>query len=235
MRASVSIKRILFTNVAGFLIYTDNSVIIADTGHKGMNGRILQALESIGRKAEDLQLIILTHCHYDHAGGAAALKKLTGARVAVHEQEADNLRKGKTTIPDGTRWKGKLIAWSGRKLAKKVQKIDPLEPDIIVGERMDLSEFGIPAYILHTPGHTAGSLSVILENGTAIVGDNFLGFPGKEHYPPFADLKNEVLESWKKLISAGSKELLPAHGTTIDIEEIIEELPAAIRKYGSYT
>lgn len=233
MQAPVSIKRILFTHVAGFLIYTDNSVVIVDTGHKGMNDRIIQALDSIGRTADDLQLIILTHCHYDHAGGASALKKLTGAPVAVHEMEADGLRQGRTTIPDGTRWKGKLIAWLGRRFAKRVQKIDPLEPDIIIGERMDLAAFGIPAYILHTPGHTAGSQSIILENGTAIVGDNFLGFPGKEHYPPFADLKNDVLESWKKLISTGSKELFPAHGTTIDIDEIIEELPAAIRKYGT--
>ena len=233
MQASVSIKRILFNNVAGFLLSTDNALVMVDTGHKGMNSRILRALEELGRSPEDLQLIILTHCHYDHAGGAAALKKITGAKLAVHELEAENLRKGRTTIPDGTRWKGKLIACLGRSFVKRVQKIEALEPDIIVGERMDLSEYGIPGYIMHTPGHTEGSQSIILENGTAIVGDNFLGFPGKEHYPPFADLKNAVLESWRKLIDTGAKELLPAHGITIDIEEIIQELPSAIRKYGS--
>ncbi len=231
MKVPLSIKKILFRNVAGYLVYTDNAMVLVDTGYKGMNDEILHSIEGLGRKPEDLKLIILTHSHYDHAGGAAALKKLTGTPVVVQELEADMLRKGRTTIPKGTRWKGKLMAFTASIIARRVMKIEALEPDIIVRERLDLAEYGIPGYILHTPGHTAGSQSVILENGLSIVGDNCLGFPGKEHYPPFADLKEDVFESWRKLIYANSKELLPAHGTNIDIEEIMKEFPDALMKY----
>ena len=188
----IGIKRIVFANVSAYLVYSDKVAMMVDTGHKGMCKRILKALEEAGHTSEALKLIVLTHSHYDHAGGAAELKKLTGARVLIHQSEAENLNIGRTSIPNGTRWKGKFIAWTGRRFAKKVIRISPLEPDILVGEKLGLSEYGIPGYVLHTPGHTSGSLSVILENGAAFVGDTMLGIDGKEHFPPFADDQSGV-------------------------------------------
>ncbi|MBT3245076.1 MAG: MBL fold metallo-hydrolase [Bacteroidetes bacterium] len=232
MKDKIGIKRIVLANVSGFLVYTDSVAMMVDTGHKGMCDRILKALIEVGHSPETLQLIVLTHSHYDHAGGAAELKQLSGARVLIHASEADQLRQGRTTIPDGTRWKGKLIAWTGRRFAKKVTRLNSLEADIFVDEKLDLNGYGIPGYILHTPGHTSGSLSVILENGSAIVGDNMLGITGKEHYPPFADDQNEVLKSWQKLIETGSQVFYPGHGAEVKIGEIVKELPGAVKKYG---
>ena len=103
--------------------------------------------------------------------------------------------------------------------------------DIIVKDRLDLKDYGIPGYVLHTPGHSKGSMSVVLDNNTAIVGDNFLGFSGDDHFPPLADDRNAVLSSWQKLIESGCEELLPAHGSSIKIGEIIKELPAAKLRY----
>jgi len=230
---NIGIKRIVFANVSGYLVYTDKVAMMVDTGHKGMSDSILRAIEEVGHSAETLQVIILTHSHYDHAGGAAELKELTGTKLLIHQSEADNLGAGKTTIPDGTRWKGKLIAWIGRRFARKVMRINPVVPDILVGEKLELGGYGIPGYILHTPGHTCGSQSVILENGIAIVGDTMLGIPGKEHFPPFADDQKAVLDSWQKLIETGSKKFYPGHGSEITIEEIVSELPEAVKKYGA--
>ncbi len=232
MKDKVGIKRIVFANVSGFLVYTDKVAMMVDAGHKGMCDHILKALAEVGHSSESLQLIILTHSHYDHAGGAAEIKQLSGASVLIHESEAENLRKGRTSIPDGTRWKGKFIAWTGRRFAKIIMRLSPLEPDILVGEKLDLSGYGIPGYILHTPGHTSGSLSVILENGAALVGDNMLGIAGKEHFPPFADDQDEVLKSWKKLIETGSQVFYPGHGSEVRVEEIKKEMPGAEEKYG---
>ncbi len=225
------IKRVVFSNVSGFLVYTDSVAMMVDTGHKGMTDHILASLQEVGHSLESLKLIVVSHSHYDHAGGVAELVKISNASLIVHENEAAHLRKGYTSIPDGTRWKGKLLAWLGRNFAKRIQRIDCAEPDVLVKESLDLTDYGIPGYILHTPGHTGGSVSVILENGVAIVGDNMLGISGKEHYPPFAENKNQVLESWKKLIDTGSKVFYPAHGGEVSVEEIINELPQAIKKY----
>ena len=74
MKDKIGIKRIFFANVSGFLVYTDSVAMMVDTGHKGMSEPILRALEDVGHSVETLQVIILTHSHYDHAGGAAELK-----------------------------------------------------------------------------------------------------------------------------------------------------------------
>ena len=227
----LGIKRVVFSNVSGFLVYTESVAMMVDTGYKGMSNKVLTTLEETGHSLESLKLIVLSHSHYDHAGSTAELKKISDASLIVHENIASNLQKGRSSLTDGNMWKGKLMAWVARYFSKRIQKIDCVEPDILVKERLDLSDYGIPGYILHTPGHTSGSVSVILDNGVAIVGDNMLGIQGKEHYPPFADNKNHVLESWVKLIDSGSKVFYPAHGEEIPVEEIINELPEAILKY----
>jgi glyoxylase-like metal-dependent hydrolase (beta-lactamase superfamily II) len=96
---------------------------------------------------------------------------------------------------------------------------------------MDLSGYGIPGKVIHTPGHTAGSVSIILDNGHAIVGDNVLGISIKKHFPPFANDRRGVIESWEKYIKNGVLVVYPAHGVRVPIEALIEELPFARRKY----
>jgi hypothetical protein len=64
------------------------------------------------------------------------------------------------------------------------------------------------------------------------VGDNVLGLSFKTHYPPFADDRRGVLESWQLYIDRGMKTLLPAHGGRVKIEALANQLPGAKKKYG---
>lgn len=232
MHPSIVIRKLLFRNVAAYLVHSDNAVVLVDTGYEGMEQRVIDALAEEGFAPGDLSLIILTHVHYDHAGGAAALAELTGAKIVVHSEEAETLRQGITKIPGGTRWKGRLLSWIGRIFLPRVMKLPPADAAILLDDRLDLSEWGIPGYLIHTPGHTAGSLSLVLENGKAVVGDNMLGFVNK-HYPPFAEDRDAVLDSWQKLLDTGSVDFLPAHGNMIKRKSIEDELPGAIRRYAS--
>jgi glyoxylase-like metal-dependent hydrolase (beta-lactamase superfamily II) len=228
----VKIKRVKFANVSGFLVYNNDAVIMVDTGHAGTTQKFVDAIGEIQKKPQDIQLIILTHTHFDHAGGAKKIKALTGAPLAVHVAEADFLRQGRTPFPAGTRWKGKLLIALSKVFARKLAVYPAVEPDLLVEDALSLHAYGIPGRIVHTPGHTCGSLSVLLESGEAIVGDNVLGISPKTYYPPFADDRAGVLLCWETYISSGVKTLLPAHGGRVQIDALVRELPLACKRYG---
>ncbi len=60
----------------------------------------------------------------------------------------------------------------------------------------DLKEFGFPGKVIHTPGHTFGSMVVLMEGGELIGGDTFFGLENKQHFPPFAEDPQALLKSW---------------------------------------
>jgi len=74
-----------------------------------------------------------------------------------------------------------------------------------------LRDFGIPGKILHTPGHTQGSISLLLDDGSAFVGDvamNYFRLLGLKKRPLVAENYEAVFKSWEKLLSAGDFRLL---------------------------
>ncbi len=227
----VKIKTVTCANVKSYLLYNHDTVVMVDTGHKNTTRSLLTGLAEISKQPADVDLIILTHTHFDHAGGAKEIRELTGAPLAVHKEEAGFLKRGKTPFPRGTRWKGKLMVLIGRIFARGMSKYPPVTPDILIEEELDLSAYGIPGKVVHTPGHTSGSVSVLLETGEALVGDNVLGLSFKTHYPPFANDKAGVLDTWQLYIDHGMKTLLPAHGGRVKIEALVSQLPGARKKY----
>jgi hydroxyacylglutathione hydrolase len=228
----VKIKRIRSGIVSAFLVYNHDAVILVDTGHNGATQNFIDAIGEIQKRPEDVNLIVLTHTHFDHAGGAKKIKALTGAPLVVHVSEAEFLRKGRTPFPAGTRWKGKLLIVLSKVFARRLATYPAVEPDLLVEDALSLHDYGIPGRIVHTPGHTCGSMSVLLESGEAIVGDNVLGISPKTHYPPFADDRAGVLKCWETYLSSGVKTLLPAHGSRVQIDALVRELPVARRRYG---
>ena len=228
----VKIKRLRSGIVSSFLVYNNDAVILVDTGHSGATQNFIDAIGEIQKCPGDVNLIVLTHTHFDHAGGAKRIRELTKAPLAVHRSEATFLRKGRTPVPDGTRWKGKVLAALGRTFGRRLTRYPAVEPDLLVDEELSLTDYGIPGSVVHTPGHTSGSLSVLLDSGEAIVGDNVLGISSKNHYPPFANDRQGVLNSWETYINSGVNTLLPAHGGRVKIEALISELPSAQKRYG---
>ena len=87
---------------------------------------------------------------------------------------------------------------------------------VVVGdEGLSLYEYGIKGKIIHTPGHSPGSISVLLDTGDALVGDlavNIPPFHFKPGPPIFIDDLQQIGESWKLLLDSGAKRIYPAHG-----------------------
>ena len=80
--------------VNAFLIDSDGLTLI-DTGFPSSPEKILEAVQAMGRDVTDIRHILVTHCHPDHAGGLAALKRQTGAHAYMHPADAEVLEVGK--------------------------------------------------------------------------------------------------------------------------------------------
>ena len=225
------VYRIGLVNVSAYVIYRPGEALLVDCGNSGSEDKILQMFDHLGLKPEMLKLLILTHSHFDHAGSAGRLKELTGCRVMIHQSESERLRKGYSPIPPGTRWKAKLLVATGRIFARRMMKFPGAEPDLLVRESFDLENFGFPGKVIHTPGHTHGSMVVLMEEGQLITGDTMFGVANKQHFPPFAEDLAALLKSWKKIRGMQVKTCYPAHGRHFSFESFLSQYDAAQRRY----
>jgi glyoxylase-like metal-dependent hydrolase (beta-lactamase superfamily II) len=135
--------------------------------------RIVKEIRALGRSPEEVRLIVLTHGHIDHAGSAAALKRLTHAPILMHRADLALVETHTLKIPPGrNRWVNG-IGWLMRRFGWVVP-LETFTPDICPEDGDSLDRFGMAARVIHTPGHTAGSITLLLEDGTAFVGDAIL-------------------------------------------------------------
>ncbi|MFA8434870.1 MAG: MBL fold metallo-hydrolase [Marinifilaceae bacterium] len=210
-----------------FLIINGANSILVDAGNKNKEDKVFEAMDRFLLPPESLRLIVITHTHFDHCGSLRRIQKRTGAKILVHSEEARYLRNGYSPIPKGTFFLSRWISYLGQKLFPGIAAFPKVKPDIIIQEKYDLEKFGLRAYILPTPGHTAGSCSLIIEDKYAIVGDTLFGMFPPSVYPPFANNQEEMIRSWKLLLDSGCRRFLPAHGSPISREELLEA-------YGKY-
>jgi len=195
-----------------FLVQSDAGVIAVDAGMAGQTDRAIAAFAAHGVAPQDVRLILITHGHIDHFGGAKALRARTGAPVAVHTLDADALRNGKNMEPmtPTTRLTALL-----RRLGAQMVASDPaiaFEPDIVFETPWRLDDYGIAGEVIHTPGHTPGYITLLLDNGEAIVGDLATGnwlFP-KRAAPPLVAW--DLDRNWASL-----RALLDRHPTRLYI------------------
>jgi hydroxyacylglutathione hydrolase len=214
------ITRIPLMTSNAYVVANGHKAILIDAGMKKREKKIIAALERMKIAPQDIQLIILTHTHYDHCGSVKALQQITKAKVLVHKAEAGCLAQGYCAFPKGTMWFSKIMSAIGRALNKRVGRYAPVAPDILISERFDLQAFGIDGYVLPTPGHTAGSISVVVEKDHAMVGDTLFNIFKKSVFPPYANDQKALLRSWKELLEIGCENFYPGHGKPFTRERL---------------
>lgn len=142
-------------------------LFLVDSGSPGHHLRVLDRMKVLGRA--DLKLIWITHAHYDHYGSAAALRRLTGALIGVHPADAESLRAGRS--PLGKPRRHGMLFPLVQPLLNLAWRLPATPPDFTLEDGDTLEQFGLPARILHTPGHTPGHTCLLLPDGTALAGD----------------------------------------------------------------
>ena len=208
-------------------IVKDQGTIMIDGGAPKKAKTFSKSLENLSIKPEEVQLIVLTHGHWDHIGSAKEIKDLTGAQIAMHHREKHWLESSLKPMPPGATTWGHIFTRIV-KLFLPLIHIPATDVDVVLGdEELSLAEYGIQGKVIYTPGHSSGSISVLLETGDAFVGDMAMNkFPLRlsPGLPIFAEDWEQLLESWRQLLDQGVKTIYPSHGGPFSADIIREAL-----------
>lgn len=144
--------------------------VLIDAGSKDDLPALSAALTANGIAWKDLSAIIVTHAHSDHAGLAAELQRLSGAPLLLGRGDVTMAAAGHNDDLKPTNFTARVL---------KKFLIDPsypaFKPDVVVDGDIDLRPSGVHGVARSKPGHTPGSLVVLLEGGKTFVGDMMLG------------------------------------------------------------
>jgi glyoxylase-like metal-dependent hydrolase (beta-lactamase superfamily II) len=166
------------------MVFGDNIHLI-DCGVAGAEKQIFAYLEANNRKKADIANLLISHAHPDHIGAAATIKAQTDCKVIYHEGDRDWIEDTEKQFQD------RPIPGFHTLVGGSVS------PDILVkdGDRLELND-GLAMDVIHTPGHSRGSISLYLETESALVTADALPLPGD--LPLYDDIGKSVA-SIKKL------------------------------------
>ncbi|MEN6351002.1 MAG: MBL fold metallo-hydrolase [Syntrophomonas sp.] len=213
------VHRLLGPGCNVYLVSGHSGCLMVDSSYTFAGKKLLQRAEMVC-VGKQLQALVLTHTHFDHAGNAALLKKHFQLSVVVHEEEALYLKRGISPLPRGTQLYNKAIMNTIRRFNTPFQHFKAVRGDILINDRYDFFGYDLNAYAIHTPGHTKGSISVVVDNTIALVGDTLVGYVLGHNYPAFADLPDQFAASWARLLDTGCTTFLPTHGRAVSREEL---------------
>jgi hydroxyacylglutathione hydrolase len=176
-----------------------HEAIVVDPGDN-----IPEILSRLEKQGLTLRQIVITHAHIDHVGGAAQLKKVTGAPVFLNQKDLQLLNM--MEIQAG---------WLG------IPTPQVAAPDASAEDGMAIGLPSLPGEVLHTPGHTPGSICLLFpEHHLLLAGDTlFAGSIGRTDLP--GGDSRQILRSLRDrlLVLPDTTRVVPGHGEETTIGE----------------
>jgi glyoxylase-like metal-dependent hydrolase (beta-lactamase superfamily II) len=196
-----------------YMIDCGGSLAIIDTGGGKGVVPMLNNVKKMGFNLNDIELAFISHSHYDHIGGNKKFKEYTGCKIVAHEAEKRDIEE--------------LSEMSLYSMAlENGLSFEPTEVDIVVkgGESIKIGNYSIE--ILHTPGHTPGGISFLIDDG-----ESKSLFPGDTASAQgrlgFINGPGFFLSDWKAsiklMISQKPDTMFPGHGTFV-LSDAIDHL-----------
>ncbi len=181
--------------VYSFLIY-GRKICLIDSGVTSSDKIILDYMKKTGHRPEEISLLILTHSHPDHIGAANKIKSISGCTVAAHAAE-------KSWIEDVDMQERERPVPGFKSLVEGSVRVDRLLQD---GDVLDLD--GLSLQVMHTPGHSSGSICLWLSEGGALFSADAVPIPGD--MPIYQDILASVQSIQRLKSISGIKLLLSA-------------------------
>lgn len=211
----------------GFILFDTGGHLIMDKEYTDRREKLCSYLDKAGCRPGNLKLIILTHGDSDHSGNAAFLREKYQTSIAMHRADTE-LVKGITLSKrmESFHYRSPIYRFIFRLMRKKILKITervhtdytPFEPDILLQDGEALQKYGLPAKVVHLPGHTPGSIGILCETGELIAGDIFVNLKKPSLAPNAADF-SQMERSAHKLSKMKLSMVYPGHGEPFAAEK----------------
>lgn len=214
-----TVHRTMTSRCACYIIEAHKYSVLVDTSVKFEQGNVTKSIQAAG--VQKIDAIFLTHSHTDHVANAQYFSDTFHCKVYISEKGLANVRQGCCAMPKGTNSFSRLINRVESKIPfyqfarfQACPQVEPLNSEVVK------SYLGKSAELLETPGHTNDSVSILLNNRIAVVGDAMVNTFGNQ-YPPFADDEKNLILSWRALLDTQCKLLCPAHGNPLSREKLL--------------
>lgn len=200
-----------------YLLKNDAGYYLIDAGMKKGWAQLENQMEEAGCRPGDLKLIIITHGHLDHVGNAAHLRDRYGAKIAMHHGDTEIIETGDMFVDSGGGTVIKLVGFLMKALGLSDYK--KFTPDLILEDGQDLSTHGLDAKVLHTPGHSNGSISVLTADGNLFCGDLYNN-NGKPEKATLVRNQQQLDASFERVEELDIETIYPGHGKPFRMEEL---------------
>ncbi len=191
-----------------------DSFVLIDTGLRSKRFILEKKLEEHKCESGKLKCILLTHGDFDHCGNALYLSRKFKIPIGVNKNDAAILENGDMFI--NRKKKNKIISV----ITKKLMGMEKFTPDFYLENMNDLTQFGIDAKVIHTPGHSPGSVCIITSDGECFCGDLFENIK-KPQINKIVDDYKEMNNSFKKIIKYDIETIYPGHGAPFLKKDLI--------------
>lgn len=183
-----------------YLLDCAGGKLMVDTGWAGSLPKLINELKRYKIALSDIRYLMITHHHPDHAGLTQEIKDAGGAKLIIHEKQIPFLKD--------------LAAFYEKKGGYVPIRVE--KDDLIVSEsnRGVLKSIHLTGEMIETPGHSADSISLVLDGDLALTGDLT---------PPFmASVENETIlrESWTRILALNPQMIYPAHGNPATADQL---------------
>lgn len=191
-----------------YLIHGDAGCVLVDTGFAADLDSLLRRLAAL-----PLRLVLLTHGHHDHIANAEHVRRQFDVPIAMHPADRPLIADKKAKPLHAAGVLGRIMMLLSDRMDRGAS-LPVFEPDIDLRDGMSLEVYGIAADVRALPGHTAGSVGVLVEGRDFLVGDA-MAHLAIGAGPTLYEDREAALQSVSRIRASGARTAYVGHGRPV--------------------